>query len=37
MKKFPGGAELLAFPRFMQGASYQLKTNNLRKVLEIIG
>jgi hypothetical protein len=37
MKKFPGGAELPAFPRFMQGAYYQLKTNNFRKVLEIIG
>ena len=37
MKKFPGGVELPIFPRFMQGACYQLKTNNFRKVLEIIG
>jgi hypothetical protein len=37
MKKFPGGAKLPAFPRFMQGACYQLKTNNFKKVLEIIG
>jgi hypothetical protein len=37
MKKFPGGAQLPAFSRFMQGACYQLKTNNFRKVLEIIG
>jgi hypothetical protein len=38
MKKFPGDAEVLALPqRFMQGACYQLKTNNSRKVLEIIG
>jgi hypothetical protein len=37
MKKFSGGAELPAFPRFMHGACYQLKTNNFRKVLEIIG
>jgi hypothetical protein len=36
MKKFPGGAELPAFPQFMQGDCYQLKTNNSRKVLEII-
>jgi hypothetical protein len=37
MKKFPRGAELPAFPRFMQGACYQLKTNNFIDVLEIIG
>jgi hypothetical protein len=37
MKKFPEGVKLHAFPRFMQGAYYQLKTNNFRKVLEIIG
>jgi hypothetical protein len=29
MKKFPGGAELPAFPQFMQGACYQLKTTQL--------
>jgi hypothetical protein len=37
MKEFPGGAELNAFPQFMQGACYQLKTNNFRNNLEIIG
>jgi hypothetical protein len=37
MKKFPGGAEILAFPRFMQGTCYQLKTNNFRQNLDIIG
>jgi hypothetical protein len=37
MKKFPGGAELPTFPQFMPKAYYQLKTNNIRKVLEIIG
>ena len=37
MKKFPGGAELPAFPQFMHEACYQLKTNNFGKVLEIIG
>jgi hypothetical protein len=37
MKKVPGGAKLLAFPQFMQGACYQLKTNNVKIVLEIIG
>jgi hypothetical protein len=36
-EEFPGGAKFLVFPRFMQGTSYQLKTNNFRKVLEIIG
>jgi hypothetical protein len=37
MKKIPGGAELPTFPRFMQGACYQLKANNFRKVVEIMG
>jgi hypothetical protein len=37
MKKFPGGVKFLVFPRFMEGTCYQLKTNNFRKVLEIIG
>ena len=37
VKKFLGGAELPAFPRFMQGACYQLKTNNFFDVLEIFG
>ena len=37
MKKFGGGAELLAFPQFMQGACYQLKTNKFFNVLKIIG
>jgi hypothetical protein len=36
-EKIPRGAELPAFSRFMQGACYQLKTNNFRKVLETIG
>ena len=36
MKKFPGGAELPAFPRFMQGACYPLKTNKFFDVLLII-
>ena len=37
MKKVGGGAELPAFPRVMQGACYQLKTNKFFDVLEIIG
>jgi hypothetical protein len=37
MKKFPRGVEFPTFSRFMQGACYQLKTNNFRKVLEMIG
>ena len=37
MKKFGGGAELLVFPRFMQGACYQLKINKFFDVFEIIG
>jgi len=37
VKKCPGGAEFPAFPRFMQGACYQLQTNNFRKVLETTG
>ena len=37
MKKSGGGAKLPAFPRFMHGACYQLKTNNFIDVLEIIG
>ena len=37
MKKFGGGAKLLAFPRFMQGSCYQLKTNKFFDVLEMIG
>jgi hypothetical protein len=36
MKKFGGGAELPAFPRFMQGACYPLKTNKFFDVLLII-
>ena len=36
MKKFGGGAELPAFPRFMQGACYPLKTNKFFVVLFII-
>jgi hypothetical protein len=37
LKKFPEGAKLPAFPRFMQGACYQLKTDNFGFFLEIIG
>ena len=37
MKFFGGGAELLAFLRFMQGACYVLTTNNFSDVFEIIG
>ena len=37
MKKFGGGAELPAFPQFMQGACYQLKANNFFDVDELIG
>jgi hypothetical protein len=37
IKEFPRGAELHAFPQFMQGACYQLKTNNFWKALERIG
>ena len=37
LKKFPEGAKLPAFPRFMQGACYQLKIDNFEIFLEIIG
>ena len=37
MKFFWGGAELLAFLRFMQGACYLLTTNNFRLDFDIIG
>ena len=35
MKKFGGDTDLLAFRRLLQGAWYQLKTNNFREVLEV--
>ena len=37
MKKFGGGGELPAFPRFMQGACYPLKTNKFFDIDELIG